>query len=785
VKVGLGLGARFDRIIRDDPGLLMGVVPSGLACDAGGNLYVVSDGPVVRVLDRDGNYLRMLLPPPAHVMNSEKSPELVFFKRFDGREVPRFGDTWLYGKGFQPGGMSDRSFDSGIAPTITPDGKELLMQCSAGAAESKRTLFWRIGTDGSLPLGSMFLLQEGWSNTKTSPQTGPMAVSPDGTWVYFGSPRHAVYRRKLAEMKRALDKSWDKGGVVPDVFLGEPNKAGNDDTHFNGIQGLACDADGNLYVSDSDNNRIQVFSAEGKLVRALPVDGPRGLGIHRKTGNLFVYCFYRPPGKGRVSEVVKLDKAGAKLAAVAVAPIWRNDDAWPAMFCFDGSGAEGVFYTFERGEGSNVLVKYADRDGKLEKAKNLTLEARARLPGWPATQAGGMSKTYLDVDRAREELYLGRGQDCFPAHRVRIDGRTGKVLGVIEAPIELAAVGPDGLLYLRVETAGPVLVRVNPEDGKPVPFATGVEYTYRGQKTTAVKYLSEGGTRSFQDGLTVAPNGDIYAVLDELGKAGAEAVSKLGDPVPGDIRRNLTLLQVNAPDGTLKTLNAIPGLLHNTGVKVARNGNIVIGTLFQPQGQKLPEGSPDGLTNDRWGTVLCLDSSFNKFPAARFRGGYAGQLANGEEDFVQTFSQDWRCRIETVRWKYTGFGPTSGLCYCLFPKFDLDGFDRAWIPNGNAFSVDVLDINGNLITHLGSYGNADSRGKDSPVIDPKTGLLRPRRADDPASLQPPKELAEGIGFRIGRFVACSDEALYIYDSALQRILRCALTAAAEETVPVP
>jgi hypothetical protein len=71
------------------------------------------------------------------------------------------------------------------------------------------------------------------------------------------------------------------------------------------------------------------------------------------------------------------------------------------------------------------------------------------------------------------------------------------------------------------------------------------------------------------------------------------------------------------------------------------------------------------------------------------------------------------------------------------------------------------------------------------VADPKTGQLRPRRADDPADLKPPKELAEQIGFLMPRFVAASDEALYVVDCGNQRIVRCALGYHAEETVPAP
>jgi hypothetical protein len=149
---------------------------------------------------------------------------------------------------------------------------------------------------------------------------------------------------------------------------------------------------------------------------------------------------------------------------------------------------------------------------------------------------------------------------------------------------------------------------------------------------------------------------------------------------------------------------------------------------------------------------------------------------------------DARPAPEKLAWSYHGMGPmltSGGCCVCYNSRFDLDGFDRAWVPMSHLFSVNALDANGNVILRVGDYGNPDSRGKDSPVVDPKTGQLRPRRADDPADLKPPKELTDQIPFRAPRFVAASDEALYVSDSENQRLVRCALGYAAEETVPFP
>jgi hypothetical protein len=139
--------------------------------------------------------------------------------------------------------------------------------------------------------------------------------------------------------------------------------------------------------------------------------------------------------------------------------------------------------------------------------------------------------------------------------------------------------------------------------------------------------------------------------------------------------------------------------------------------------------------------------------------------------------------MENVGWNYGGISPMVNLgCSCLGSSFDLDGFDRAFVPAVHTYSVNVLDANGNLVLRIGGYGNADSRGNDSAVIDPKSGLLRPRQAGDPASLSSP---LPGLGLLFPRYAAATDEAVYVVDPENERIVRVKLGYASEEIVPLP
>jgi hypothetical protein len=106
------------------------------------------------------------------------------------------------------------------------------------------------------------------------------------------------------------------------------------------------------------------------------------------------------------------------------------------------------------------------------------------------------------------------------------------------------------------------------------------------------------------------------------------------------------------------------------------------------------------------------------------------------------------------------------------------------VPAAQTCTVNVLDANGNIVVRIGGYGNADSRGKDSPVPDPETGALRPRRKGDPEGLKSPLAQPE-IAFAEPGYTAVTDEALYVRDRANERIVRVALVYHTQALLPVP
>ena len=141
--------------------------------------------------------------------------------------------------------------------------------------------------------------------------------------------------------------------------------------------------------------------------------------------------------------------------------------------------------------------------------------------------------------------------------------------------------------------------------------------------------------------------------------------------------------------------------------------------------------------------------------------------------------------IENMAWDYNPVMPVrTGGCICSRQQFSLDTYERSFVPAAHKSAVDVLDANGNVIVSIGGYGNADCRGKDSPVLDPKTGELRPRRDDDSPDVESP--LAKlGVRFCVPNFTAVDDNAVYVNDMGNERIVRVELRYDVEETVALP
>ena len=138
-----------------------------------------------------------------------------------------------------------------------------------------------------------------------------------------------------------------------------------------------------------------------------------------------------------------------------------------------------------------------------------------------------------------------------------------------------------------------------------------------------------------------------------------------------------------------------------------------------------------------------------------------------------------------AEWMHPGIGHVGLFgCNCENVTFGVDLFGRVFYPDVALYRVGVVDTNGNVITHFGGCGNAESMGPDSPVMDPQSKKLRPRRPEDPGDLTSPFAEPE-IAFAWLVGVGVAEKCICTSDSLNRRLMRLKITYAAEETVLLP
>jgi hypothetical protein len=118
--------------------------------------------------------------------------------------------------------------------------------------------------------------------------------------------------------------------------------------------------------------------------------------------------------------------------------------------------------------------------------------------------------------------------------------------------------------------------------------------------------------------------------------------------------------------------------------------------------------------------------------------------------------------VDGVEWTYAGASPcVAGGCSCPSMRPALDWYKRSFVPEAYRHSFGIVDTNGNLIMHMGTYGNLDSGA------GPKSRV----------------SVEGGIGVTQPRFISASDNYV-VFDDWGERIAVVKLNYHAEESVAV-
>jgi len=735
VRVQLGMGADLDRFIPSVPDPMSR--PTAIGVGADGNVYVLSgrnytNGVCVYmfVLDRNGKYLRTILPSPSN-LKADQVKGLDRLKLPGGQEVPIVyqgytGDTAPFLSGMRAQQLAVTSQGNIV---FASGGNDMWNQ-----AVERYVL--TINPDGTTPPQTGFVgprLGDGCQYGDGLPQQ-QLAVSPDGKTIYFCGMGVIAAGKRPAKGNDCIGKtSWDSKAAQPDVFIGKPDEPGNDGEHLKQPVSVTCDGQGRILVADSGNGRVAVFSPEGKYLGQTKVDRPRMVCLHPKTGTMYVLTDPVPQGKKGARDagpfaLVKFDKAidgqeVTRAAFTGIAPALALDaGAEPARLWLANDG----------------LFPVTDSGGKLEIGADVIVAPPGAFSGYPL---------YMAHDPQRQFLYVGHYEPrvSHNLRTLRIDLKTDKIEPFLTVSSDFA-LDHDGNVYVLDGIGTNSISRYSP-DGKPLPFATGTN-------KLSIKYRA-GFPNVGVKGLAVAPDGDVFAYQD----------NNMTSPVD--------VWQFGA-DGNLKKEKIIKGIPFDsgTGLAVDRAGNIYAGLNLHAPNSFYPEAFGDQIPQLAWYTPYDNKSNWYALPQRKLPDGppwnrpylnfylyqygsifkfgpEGGELvssgkpvagANPRPANVAADAKEYRNAylnsviwLSGAKWEYRGFAicanRTEGWgdpgCSCMSSRFFMDEYERLFVPDVFRCSIGVLDSAGNELTRFGAYGNVDSAGPRSMIPAPAIPLVSP------------------------------------------------------------
>jgi hypothetical protein len=503
-------------------------------------------------------------------------------------------------------------------------------------------------------------------------------------------------------------------------------------------RGVAVDKDGNVFVADWGNDRVAVFKVDGTFRGALKVNKPERIEVHAKTGAIYVL------GGERVDQLQKFRSWDQeKPVAERKLPAFKHP-VYTAVMALDASADPPVLWVgSHQGQYAGFdLLRIEDKGDDFGTPVDVGRRAAQARP-----TAGPIMG--LDLDRRRGRLFINTklydlATDKWTAGLREAGGFSINSMGA-------GSIGQDGNYYSQLYLD---IVRRFGPDLKPLPF----ELTKGEKNGSDLRNPIKGTMRARGRGVTADARGNIYVLWEDL-----ETSDRGGA---------FNHVYVYGADGALKKAKLIEGGIRGLdSVRVDPAGNVYLALALRPGKELLPPGLKGQVPEtpkdpDQVNGVNCypfLYGSIAKFGPAggavkKDCGGVACNYAWGTPIEVKGAQWIFPGASPVVSWRTPG---TPDICNCESPRFDVDGYGRSFFPDAARCRVGVLDTNGNLVGWFGSYGNADSAGRQSAVPVPDIPVCWPY------------------------CISVGDDAAFVGDRLNRRVLRVTLAHAAMTTVDVP
>jgi hypothetical protein len=636
VRVALGLKPTLDRMIGDNPGVV--ICPQGLAVGPRGELIVIhifgkihpeDNSAACTVFDRSGKYLRTILPYPAN-LPEEKLAGIKRAEVAPGVKAPFIynGET----RDIIPG------FGNIVAnqPVALPDGRLVFI----GHHEKSKGTQLRynnpglkvvtvVNTDGSMPV-------DGPCRTVLADRSdcgGALAVAPDGATFYAAGVFDGKAKAAPAILRFRLDDA------KPSVF-----KDG-----FAAATGVAIDKDGNIHVADREAGRVAVFNPAGEVIGEIKVDKPDQIAVNGRTGAIYVFTEDR-----RLLKFASRKETGP-IAETQVVLVSGQKEHKDILLAVDFSSDPAVIWTgiggghFSSGSVGGVW-RIEDKGATLGAPVSLN-----ELGGNNRPSAGAMLS--MALDRANGRLHIeNRVYDLKTGQwSAGLKSMTGRQTGI-------GQFGLDGNLY--VQGFYNRTTRYSP-DLKPQPFGVG--------EKGAILHPKGGAGEIHNSGATADPAGNVYLLWN-----------KAGQPESGDVLHAHSLAMHKA-DGTLIHANLVNSQLRQLcSPRLDLNGNLYLGIGVRPAGMRVP----DGLKAD-FGKPWSRDLPTSEMEWYQLMygcivkfGPEGGALRQGIGGVPMEYSwsgeKKYTVDLKGAKWIHFGASPlvswrngAPDVCFCESPRFDV------------------------------------------------------------------------------------------------------------------
>lgn len=548
---------------------------------------------------------------------------------------------------------------------------------------------------------------------------------------------------------------------------------------------------------DYVNNRIQIFTPDGKLKESMSVNRPTYVSVHQKSGEIFV-ATWSMSHNGNLNmerimpQLLRFEgKEGHKKLGEYALPFVNNDGnpgpwgGWMGVQYrveLDAYTPEPTIWLVPGQAGGNDWAAWgikilAIENEKLVVKKDFGAEAHKTI----TCDAASGGRQRIVADPKSGDVFMLSGIGTATGDRiVEIDPVSGKD-NFVELPFgsEDLCFDINGLAYLRT---GDTVVRYDPSNKwREVTWDYGEDRESLshcgGRAAKVVGGLAIPGMRPgpwyHGGGFGVSPKGHLVVQCFTGGNKKLErpeertVASKMGKPYEPQIfpgRQRWGEIHIFDKKGKLLYEDVAPGVSVTDGVCIDRDDRIYVMTN--------PGRTPGGknIFNPLTETLIKFVPGKGKVITS---GGDVPVPLSGEQkpdrptDMYGTFqSPAW---VEGAEWLYGGVGYAgTWRCTCWNARFTLDYYARSFAPEPDRFCVAVLDTNGNLIVRIGQCGNIDD---GVPLVpDPAVKDPHPIGGDETAIMH-------------ACYVAVdTDRRLFIEDTGNRRIASVKMGYATEENI---